>query len=92
MTAVDEIAEKAARLDSGHLKLLRDYADLLLTDQLRRTSGAEIVERPIAPTLRGSPFARTTLETPDAPSVYQGPALSLEQMREAVDWEAAERP
>ena len=36
----------------------------------------------------GGAFRRSSLEAPDAPSVYRGRPLTLAQMREAVDWEA----
>ncbi len=89
MIAVDEIADKAERLDPAHLKLLADYVELLLTDQQRQANRSELQK--LSTTLSGSPFAVTMLESPDAPSVYRGPALSLEQMHEAVEWEAGRR-
>lgn len=33
-------------------------------------------------------FAPTQFEDAATPSVYDGPPLTLEQMREAIDWEA----
>jgi len=50
--------------------------EFLLADQQRQTNGAELVE--FSTTVFGSPFAATLLESPDAPSVYRGPPLSLE--------------
>jgi hypothetical protein len=35
-------------------------------------------------------FPVTDFESPDAPSVYQGRPLTLQQMREAIDWEAGQ--
>jgi hypothetical protein len=89
MIAVDEIAKKAGRLYPAHLELLADYVELLLTDQQRRASRTEPLEPSTSP--YGSPFPTTRLESLDAPSVYRGPPLSLEQMQEAVDWEAGRR-
>ena len=89
MIAVDEIVEKAERLDSTRLKLLAEYVEFLLTDQRQQSNRDETLVFP--PKEFGSPFAPTTLEAPGAPSVYRGPALSLEQMHEAVDWEAGRR-
>ncbi len=36
-------------------------------------------------------FPATDFDSPDAPSVYQGRPLTLQQMREAIDWEAGQR-
>ena len=36
-------------------------------------------------------FAGSQLEDPDTPSVYKGDSLTLEKMRDAIDWEASER-
>jgi hypothetical protein len=36
-------------------------------------------------------FPATDFESPDAPSVYPGRPLTLQQMREAIDWEAGQR-
>ena len=88
MIAVEELADKAGRLDPAHLKLLAEYVEFLLADQQRQADGSKLVE--FSTTEFGSPFAATVLESPDAQLVYKGRSLSLEQMREAVDWEAGQ--
>jgi hypothetical protein len=64
-------------LDAGRLQTLAEFLDFLLTHE------------PARPETK--PFAPTIFESPDAPSVYSGPALTLEQMRDAIDWEASAR-
>jgi hypothetical protein len=86
MTAVEELAEKARQLDPMRLQLLTELADFLLTKQ-----ASDDAEGHAPAQASGSPFPKTQLEPPDAPSVYRGPALSLERMRDAVDWEAGQR-
>lgn len=76
MTDVEQIARKAHQLDPARLQLLSEFVDFLLT---RGNGPGEE---------RG--FSATRIEDPATPSVYQGKPLSLDAMREAVDWEAGE--
>jgi len=76
MTDVEQIARKAHQLDPARLQLLSEFVDFLLT---RGNGPGEE---------RGFPVTR--IEDPATPSVYQGKPLSLDAMREAVDWEAGE--
>jgi len=74
MIDAEQIYEKAKGLDPERLRTLDAFLDFLLARE--SSEGDE------------SAFAPTRLEPPDTPSVYRGPPLTLEQMREAVDAEA----
>ena len=76
MTDVEESVEKVQRLDPARLRLLSEFVDFLLAKGQARGDAAV--------------FSETSIEDPETPSVYQGKPLSLEAMREAVDWEAGE--
>lgn len=41
--------------------------------------------------VQSAAFPVTELESPTMRSVYQGPPLTLQQMREAIDWEVGPR-
>lgn len=43
------------------------------------------------PDTKLAPFPVTEFESPTTGSVYQGQPLTLQQMREAIDWEAEQR-
>jgi hypothetical protein len=74
MADVEQICRKASTLDAGRLQTLAEFLDFLLTHQPARPDA--------------KPFPATTFESPDAPSIYGGPALTQGQMRDAIDWEA----
>lgn len=62
MIDAEQIYRKASTLDSGRLQTLADFLDFLLTREPARSD------------IR--PFPPTTFESPDAPRVYQSPALT----------------
>ncbi len=72
----EQIAEKAHRLDPIWRMYLSELVDFLLSRDETRGDSAS--------------FPETCIEDPATPSVYQGKPLSLETVREAVDWEAGE--
>jgi hypothetical protein len=74
MIDAEEIYRKARNLDPPRLRALSEFLDFLLTK-----GGADSHD---------GVFAESAFEDPDAPSVYQGKPLTLEQMREVIDWEA----
>ena len=76
MIHAEDIYLKAKALDESGRLALAEFLDFLLTrPQLDTTEDI---------------FAPTALEDADTPSVYAGPPLTLEQMREAIDWEAGQ--
>jgi len=76
MTDVEQIARKVHQLDPARLQILSEFVDFLLTRGDGRSEE------------RG--FPETSIEDPAQPSVYKGKPLSLDAMREAVNWEAGE--
>ncbi len=76
MIDVEQIARKAKQLDPARLQTLSEFVDFLLT----RGDGEK----------RETAFPETRIEDPQTPSVYKGKPLSLDEMREAVDWEAGQ--
>ena len=74
MINAEQIAQKAKRLDPARLQTLDAFVDFLLA-----RGGVESTE---------TVFPETRIESPDTPSVYRGKPLSLDEMREAVEWEA----
>lgn len=76
MIDAEEIDRKARILDEPGRIALAEFLDFLLTRHRIDSAGTD--------------FAPTEFESDDAPSVYQGPPLSLEQMRAAIDWVGGE--
>lgn len=76
MTDVAQIARKANQLDPDRVAILSEFVDFLLTID----SGPEAEQA----------FPVTRIEDPEMPAVHQGMPLSLETVREAVDWETGE--
>ena len=74
MIDVQQIARKASGLDEAGLQTLSEFLDFLLVKY------RESVKKPV--------FPESTFESPDTPSVYRGKPLTLEEMREAIEWEA----
>jgi hypothetical protein len=74
MIDVQQIARKASGLDEAGLQTLSEFLDFLLVRH------RDTAEKPV--------FPESTFESPDMPSVYSGKALTLEEMREAIEWEA----
>ncbi len=75
MITADQIHKKAQSLDPLRLQELADFLEFLLTKR-----------PPSQP--KGDVFPATQLESPAMRSVYQGRALSLEEMDQAVEFEA----
>jgi hypothetical protein len=71
---VEQIAEKARGLGLARRQLLSELVDFLLSRDEMLGNFAS--------------FPETTIEDSATPSVYQGEPLSLETVREAVDWQA----
>lgn len=77
MVDAEQIYRKASTLDAGRLQTLAEFLDFLLTREPASSSG--------------KPFSPTTFESPDAPSLYHGPAQTLRQTKDAEDHEPVER-
>lgn len=76
MINAEEIDQKARILDEPGRIALAEFLDFLLTRHRIVTAGTDV--------------APTEFESDDAPSVYRGQPISLEQMREAIDWEGGD--
>lgn len=77
MISVEQIVSKAQVLDTVQLQELTDFMDFLLHKYPTKTQ-----QEPVFPV--------TQLESLDTPSLYQGKALSLEDMQKAIEWEAGQ--
>ena len=73
----EQIYYKAQSLDAAHLQELGDFLDFLLSKKQAAHKAEKI-------------FPETQLEAVDAPSVYQGKALTEEDMQHAIEWEAGQ--
>ncbi|MCK5515747.1 MAG: hypothetical protein KAI39_02645 [Desulfobulbaceae bacterium] len=75
---VEQIFHKAQLLDPPRLQELTDFLDFLLSKK-QKIKEPEVF------------FPKTELESIETPSVYQGKPLSLNHMRQAIEWEAGQR-
>lgn len=75
MITADQIHERAQSLDPLRLQELSDFLEFLLAKRPPSQRKEDV-------------FPPTQLESSDAHSVYQGRALSLEEMDQAVEFEA----
>jgi hypothetical protein len=75
MISVEQIATKAQTLDSTQLQELTDFLDFLLSKHQKNIKNAPI-------------FTATQLESLDSSLIYHGPSLSLNDMQDAIEWEA----
>ncbi len=78
MTTIEAIYKKAHALDALRLQELNDFLDFLL--QKKKLEQLD-------PAL----FPATELEAPDGISPYTGKSLSLEEMDDAIHFEAEKR-
>lgn len=79
LTDAEDLYRKVLQLDASGRQILDEFLEFLLTRHRDAT-----VPEPV--------FRQTSIEDVTTPSVYHGPALTLEQMRAAIDWEAGQRP
>lgn len=77
MISVEKIITKAQALDTVQLQELTDFMDFLLSKYQTKTQ-EELV------------FPVTQLESLDTQPLYSGKLLSLEDMQEAIEWEAGQ--
>jgi hypothetical protein len=75
MTTIDAIYKKAKYLDPLRLQELSDFLDFLLQKKKMKKSANKL-------------FLRTELEAPDSVSPYLGKPLSLDDMDNAIQFEA----
>ncbi|MDD5393366.1 MAG: hypothetical protein PHE17_10135 [Thiothrix sp.] len=75
MVSAETIFQKAQRLDVFRLQELADFLDFLLSKQ-------PVVQK------KSSAFPPTQIEWPQNRPVYQGKPLSIEEMDEAIEYEA----
>jgi hypothetical protein len=75
MTTIDAIYKKAKYLDALRLQELSDFLDFLLQKKKMKKSANKL-------------FLRTELEAPDSVSPYLGKPLSLDDMDNAIQFEA----
>lgn len=78
MINVEQVYHKAQLLDEQRLQELTDFLDFLLSKKTQSNKSDDI-------------FPETKLESIDTPSVYQGKPLTIEEMNEAIEWEAGQR-
>ena len=76
VTDVEDIYRQALQLDASGRLALTEFLEFLLTKH----------RRPVSETI----FPSTSFEDAATPSVYRGPALTLEAMREAIEWESGQ--
>ncbi len=77
MTTTELIYKKAQTLDEFRLQELSDFLDFLLQKKSKQTKEESL-------------FPNTRLESPDADSPYIGKSLSIEDMDNAVSYEAGQ--
>ncbi|NOQ36129.1 MAG: hypothetical protein GQ569_09580 [Methylococcaceae bacterium] len=78
MINAEQIYHKAQLLDSTRLQELTDFLDFLLTKKPVQNKANDI-------------FPETQLESIDTPSVYHGKPLTIEEMNDAIEWEASQK-
>lgn len=78
MTTIDAIYKKVKYLDALKLQELSDFLDFLLQKKMKKTAN-EL-------------FPRTELEAADSVSPYFGKPLSLDDMDNAIQFEAGLHP
>jgi hypothetical protein len=77
MINIEQIATKAQTLDSTQLQELTDFLDFLLSKHKKNAKKTPV-------------FTATQLESLDNPLIYHGPSLSLNDMQDAIEWEAGQ--
>jgi len=78
MTTIEAIYKKVQYLDALRLQELNDFLDFLLQKKKMEKSNPRL-------------FPLTELEAPDSVSPYSGKSLSLEEMDDAIHFEAEQR-
>jgi hypothetical protein len=71
----EQFFHKAQALDAAQQQELTDFLDFLLSKQQTKAQ-------------KEPTFSVTQLESIDSPNIYHGKPLSLQEMQQAIDWEA----
>ncbi len=77
MINAEQIYYKAQSLDAVRLQELGDFLDFLLSKNKAQQKADAI-------------FPESQLEAANVPSVYQGKALTEEELNQAIEWEAGQ--